>query len=114
MRLIQYFLIISFALMVLFYFRHWRSRLKDRMLLLFFATAASLIVLFPDISERLAMLTGVGRGVDFVIYLSVAGLSFFCIMLYAQLRDMDRRFTEISRSIALKTAENKSHLSSDN
>lgn len=105
MRIIQYFLILLFILMVIFYFKHWRNHLKDRILLLAFAIAASLVVLFPDISTSLAALTGVGRGVDFVIYLSVAGLSFFCVMLYAQLREMDRRFTELTRTIALKTSQ---------
>lgn len=105
MRIIQYFLVILFALMVIVYFQRWRNRLRDRLLLLLFAASGSLVVLFPEVSSTLATLTGVGRGVDFVIYLSMAGLSFFCFLLYAQLREMDRRFTELTRIIALKTTQ---------
>ncbi len=72
MRIIQYLLILFFALMVIVYFRRWRSRLRDRLLIMAFAAVGSLFVLFPDITARLATFTGVGRGTDFVTYLAIA------------------------------------------
>ena len=105
MRIIQYLLILSFVLTVLVYFKRWRNRLRDRLLLLGFALAGSLVVLFPDVTANLALLTGVGRGVDLVMYLSIAGLSFFSFLLYAHIRETDRKLTELTRAIAIKTAK---------
>ncbi len=107
MRIIQFLLILIFALTVIAYFRRWRSRLRDRALVIVFALAGSAFVLFPGVTARLAALTGVGRGVDFVIYLAMAGLAFFCFLLYAQQRETDRKLTELTRVIALTTAQER-------
>ena len=105
MRLIQFFLVLVFALLLAIYFRRWRSRLKDRVLVLIFAGTGSLFVLFPDLTQCLAKTFGVGRGTDFIMYVAVAGLSFSCFLLYAQLREMDRRITELTRALAIERGQ---------
>lgn len=63
--------------------------------------AAAVVVLVPQTSERLAALLGVGRGVDVVIYLSIALLFYLQYRLFARLDKIERDITKIVREQAL-------------
>lgn len=58
-------------------------------------------VLFPPLVTAAAHLLGVGRGTDLVLYVFVMGSMFVWIGLYRRLHDMEHRFVELSRAIAL-------------
>lgn len=63
--------------------------------------AAAVVVLVPQTSERLAAALGVGRGVDVVIYLSIALLFYLQYRLFARLDRIERDITKIVRESAL-------------
>jgi hypothetical protein len=81
-----------------------RSRATDRLLILLALLAAIVMILFPDLSSRLASLLGVGRGVDLIFYLFIGLAGFAFIVLHSRLQDADRRITELARAVALFTA----------
>ena len=70
--------------------------------------AAVVVVLVPATAERLAGLLGVGRGVDVVIYLSIALLFYLQFRLFARLDRIERDLTKVVRDAALKNFKEKS------
>jgi hypothetical protein len=63
--------------------------------------AGGLAVAFPAYTQRLAMATGIGRGVDFVVYtvcLALVGAVFY---LLSQHITLERRLTELVRRQAI-------------
>jgi hypothetical protein len=69
-------------------------------------------VLRPDDSTWLAHKVGVGRGADLVLYLLVVAFAFFAVNTYLRFRNLERRFTDLARAIALRDAQSPiiSHL----
>lgn len=55
----------------------------------------------PQLISRVANLVGVGRGTDLVLYGFVVASLFVWIGLYRRLHDMEDRFVELARQIAL-------------
>lgn len=84
--------------------RYFRRELPLRRLLAWTVVwaAATVVVLVPATSERLAAVLGVGRGVDVIIYLSVVTLFYLQFRLFAHLDRIERDITRIVREIALK------------
>ena len=101
MRPIQPLLMLLLGLLVVAGFRGLRSRLFHRLALLGLALLATVLIVVPDLSTRMAELTGVGRGVDLLMYLGFIGTAFALVVLYARLRATEERLTEVVRSIAL-------------
>lgn len=63
---------------------------------------ASFIILRPEITTRIANLFGVGRGVDFVLYASVAVLFLLVFRLFLENERLERTISTIVRESALK------------
>lgn len=81
-----------------------RSLAMKRIFALLFALAAILAIIFPDALTIIANLFGVGRGVDFLLYLFViAALLFAAATVRAKART-DARVTELARAVALMEA----------
>lgn len=59
-------------------------------------------VWFPDLTQRLAHLVGVGRGVDLVTYIWIICSLFVSFNLHLELRRERKRFTELVRQLALR------------
>lgn len=66
--------------------------------------AAMVAVLFPDLVTTLANLVGVGRGADLVLYGFVLASIFVWIGMYRRLHEIEHRFVELNRSVALGTS----------
>ena len=105
MRPIQPLLMVLLGLLVVACFRGLRSRLFHRLILLGLALTATVLIVVPDLSTRIAELAGVGRGVDLIMYLGFVGVAFALVVLYTRLRATEQRLTEVVRSIALLHAE---------
>jgi hypothetical protein len=58
-------------------------------------------VLAPTTISEVANLVGVGRGTDLVLYVFVLASLFIWIGLYRRLHDMEERFVDLARQIAL-------------
>ena len=64
-------------------------------------TGCLLAVVSPAIVSRAANFMGVGRGTDLVLYVFVVASLFIWIGLYRRLHDMEERFVDLARQIAL-------------
>jgi hypothetical protein len=63
--------------------------------------AALVAVIAPQLVTHVANLVGVGRGADLVLYFFVVASMFVWVGLYRRLHDMEHRFVELNRAIAL-------------
>ena len=62
-------------------------------------------VLRPDDVSAVARALGVGRGTDLVLYLLVVAFLLGMLQFYLRFRVVDRRFTELARTLAIREAE---------
>lgn len=62
-------------------------------------------VLRPNDTTWLAHKVGVGRGADLLLYMLVAAFAFFAVNTFLRFRNLERRFTDLARSIALRDAQ---------
>jgi hypothetical protein len=62
-------------------------------------------VLRPNDTTWLAHKVGVGRGADLVLYLLVVAFAFFSVNTFLRFRNLERRFTDLARAIALRDAQ---------
>ncbi len=58
--------------------------------------------LFPQLTQLLADLMGIGRGADLVIYTCLTGLLTTTLLLYLRCMRLEKMITELARKIALK------------
>jgi len=106
--LIQILLLLAVvALMVLFV----RSsgavyvQASKRIALVLFAIANVYAVMRPDDVTAVARVLGVGRGTDLVLYALVVAFMAGMFSFYQRFRVVDRRYTELARTVALREAE---------
>src|SRR4051794_14959219 len=105
MRTIQLILIVLSLLAAIFGSIAFRSKLAYRVLAGLFFLVATGFVMFPDTTTEIARALGVGRGTDLLLYLLIfAGVHGF-LLLYMRTRRLDRKVTELTRTIAIKNAE---------
>lgn len=63
---------------------------------------AIVVVIWPDLTVRLANFVGVGRGSDLVIYLSIIFLFYTIFRLLLRIENMEKNLTKVVRETALK------------
>lgn len=73
--------------------------------LLLFAAASVYAVLRPDDLSAIANLIGVGRGSDLLLYGLVVAFFAVVFSVYQRFRAVDRRYTDLARTVALRDAE---------
>ncbi len=80
---------------------------KEFVLWVLFWIGAGFIVIWPDTSSYLAMLLGVGRGADLVIYLSLVLVFYLLFRIFVRIEKIERDITKIISHIALKDEDRK-------
>lgn len=101
---IQLVLLTGVAFICLYFVIRLKKKLLDLVLLLLMIAAAVALIVWPDITTRLAKVLGVGRGADLVFYISILIFWFIILKLYDRVRRLERSFTDIIREDALKKA----------
>lgn len=91
-------LLIGFFLYILLLPRQLIFRKAFVLILLLMMLAVSFQ---PAWSQRIANWFGVGRGVDFLFYLSHITLFFIALVYYLKLKNMEIRFTKLVRQLAI-------------
>ncbi len=87
----------------------FKARIAYRLLAVVLLSGAVVLVLFPDLTTRVAHLLGVGRGTDLLLYVSlIAGLH-VALLLYLRTRELERKLTEQTRAIAIRNAQSAGH-----
>ncbi|MEK7580993.1 MAG: DUF2304 family protein [Patescibacteria group bacterium] len=64
-------------------------------------------ILLPKTTTKIAEFFGVGRGVDVIVYLSLALLFYLVFRVYVMIEDIRHEITEIVRLVALKNTPKK-------
>ncbi|MBI3559330.1 DUF2304 domain-containing protein, partial [Candidatus Gottesmanbacteria bacterium] len=59
-------------------------------------------VIFPGQTTKIANFLGIGRGVDLILYASIATLFYLVFRIYILMEDLRHQITEVVRKIALK------------
>src|SRR3989338_3199230 len=54
------------------------------------------VTLSPKVADKIAHIVGVGRGADFVLYVSVAALFYLVFRLFVKIEDVERDVTRLS------------------
>lgn len=66
------------------------------------------IVLFPELTTYLARLVGIGRGVDLIIYISIAILFYMVFKIFLRIDKIDQEITALTRKTAIDDKLKKS------
>src|SRR5829696_3472384 len=106
--MIKVLLLALMVVAVLLFVRRWYGvKMQAGKRLAFFAFIAvnAWAIVRPDDVTWVANRLGVGRGADLVLYLLVAGFVLAMLNTYLRFREMDRRFTDLSRTLAIREAE---------
>ncbi|MBU0757908.1 MAG: DUF2304 family protein [Nanoarchaeota archaeon] len=62
---------------------------------------------FPDLLSVAAKFVGIGRGIDVLIYMSVATLFYLIFRLYIKLEELEQEMTLVVREMAFIKAKKK-------
>ncbi|HYE53957.1 MAG TPA: DUF2304 domain-containing protein [Chitinophagaceae bacterium] len=108
MKLTQLILIVGLLAILVSYFRWFRSAVMDKLLVAVILAAGIFMVVFPDLTNRLAATLGVGRGADLVFYLFIVGFCYLILMLYAKIRKLEQQLAELARKQALHDVQTQS------
>lgn len=66
---------------------------------------AGLLVLMPELTTRVAVAVGVGRGADLITYFVEVGFLFVILHYHAKFAEMERKIAVLTREIALLRAD---------
>lgn len=68
--------------------------------------AAAAMILLPTTATRIASLLGVGRGVDVILYISLALLFYLVFRGYVMIEDLRHDITTLVRQLAITSPQN--------
>lgn len=105
---IQFILIAAVVVLFLFFVRSSHSvktQAFKRIGFVVFLILSLDAVLRPKDTTWLANKVGVGRGADLLLYMLVAAFAFFAVNTFLRFRNLERRFTDLARAVALRDAQ---------
>lgn len=65
-------------------------------------TMATIVVFSPEKTTEIAQIIGIGRGVDVVVYISIALLFYLVFRLHVYLEDVRTQISVLIREVSLK------------
>jgi len=99
-------LIILFALFAIsrsyLRFRNSTESMWEFILWIFIWISIVAVVLFPEITKLPAQMLGIGRGIDFAIYVSIVFLIYSVYRIYSKIEKVEQDITKLTRDSALK------------
>lgn len=75
--------------------------------LILFAVTMAIAVMFPELTDALAHLFGVGRGADLLLYMTVIAFIFYTLNNYLHQQDQRDASYRLARKIALIDANER-------
>jgi hypothetical protein len=102
---IQILLASGIVLIALYMYVRIRKSVLDTVLIFLFLVVGLLFILFPEITNKLAKVLGVNRGINLIFYTGFLILLFLILKLYARSRRLEQNLTELVRKISLEKAE---------
>jgi len=83
-----------------------RNRLPLHIMTVFGLLAAgAAAVIDPNLADDVAHMVGVGRGADFIFYISITGVLFVLMHYYTKFVEMQAQITDLTRELAILRAE---------
>lgn len=83
-----------------------RNRLPFHIVFVFgMLGAGGLAVMFPEETDKIANVVGVGRGVDLITYVVEVTVLFVLLHYYTKFVELQRQLTEVTRELAILRAE---------
>jgi hypothetical protein len=92
-------------MIVVYYLARFRNALFDIVVVMAFASLGIFFILFPEKTNLIAHKLGVGRGADLLFYSCIMFFLFVILKLFARIRRLEEKLTELVRNDALKNAE---------
>lgn len=105
MNYLQFFFVVFsvFALSrVMLRYREGQLKWREFLFWSILFLGSLIIVIFPDMTTKVARLLGIGRGADLVVYLSIVVLFYLIFRSYVMMEDIRHEITELVRGLALK------------
>ena len=102
MNAIQILLVAAAVLWLASFLARVRTQGLARLAAVVAALGGIVLVVFPNLSSRLARAVGVTRGVDLVIYLSLVAFGFLWLQQATRIRELESRLAELVRRLALE------------
>lgn len=65
------------------------------------------VVFFPEYTNILADLVGIGRGVDVIIYTSITLLFYLIFRMYVKIEESEAKITRLVRELAIREKRKK-------
>ncbi len=81
-----------------------RRQVGVRVVLFFTWLLAAAAILRPDVSMRLANAVGIGRGTDFLLYVSILASIAILFMIYFRFVTLESQLTQVVRHLAILEA----------
>jgi hypothetical protein len=106
--LIQFVLVLAVLIILVVFIRGSNAvyvQASKRIALVLFAVVNVYAVMRPDDLTAIAHVLGVGRGTDLVLYALVVAFMAGMFSMYQRFRLVDRRYTELARTVAIREAE---------
>ena len=69
--------------------------------------AVVVIAFIPNATSYFSSFLGIGRGIDFVVYLSILMLFYLIFRIYVRLEALNSSITKLTRAIAIQRAKKK-------
>lgn len=107
--LIQIVLIVVLGAALLLTWKRARERVirrREALLWTVLWLGAALVVLWPDVTTRVAEFVGIGRGADLAVYGSVILLFILVFRLHVALDKLERNITKLVRKDSLRDLPN--------
>jgi small membrane protein len=98
------FLVLALAAFVLYFLALPRQNALRKLVVLAGVGGMVVFSLQPELSTRIANWFGIGRGADFLFYISHLLLFFIAFMYYLRFRELEARLTNLVRHIAIVEA----------
>ncbi|RYG31007.1 MAG: DUF2304 domain-containing protein [Chitinophagaceae bacterium] len=99
-------ILISAVVFISFYmYLRLRSGLLDAILIFLFCLGAVFFIMMPEKTTEIAQALGVKRGINLVFYCITLFFFFLILKLYARVRRLENKFTELVRDNSLKKVE---------
>lgn len=106
--MIKLLLLALMVVAVLIFVRRWygvKMQASKRLAFFGFIGINAWAIVRPDDVTWVANRLGVGRGADLVLYLLVGAFVLAMLNTFLRFREMDRRFTDLARTLAIREAE---------
>ena len=88
-----------------FVFRR-RNRLPFHILTVFILlVAGALAVVFPESTNDIAHMVGVGRGADMITYIAIVAVMFVLVHYYTKFVELQQQVTQLTRELAILRTE---------